>query len=119
MPHAPHLRRYFGHHWRTVTRPRILARAIAEYIGDWMPGLLPTHIPCEWCHIWVPRSKIQVAHLYLAPGVPGHDADGNLAALCSACHGSHDYSSRALESFLTRTAKSDAARPFCGVVEVM
>jgi len=116
MPHAPRLRRYFGHRWRTVTRPRILARAIASYraeaIGQpWLGGLLPSDVPCEWCHAWTPRREIEIAHLYLPPGVPGHDADQNLAALCGACHHRHDYSTWALECYLTRSQKKDAARP--------
>ncbi len=118
MPHAPHLRKYFGRKWRDRTRPRIILRAIAEFGVDpeyWLIGLLPSFCPCEWCHTWVLISRIEVAHLYLAPGVPGHDDDSNLAALCSDCHKRWDYASWALESFTTRCKRKDAGRPLLEV----
>jgi hypothetical protein len=111
MPHAPHLRKWFGHHWRTVTRPRIIARAIQEFGRiDWLP-LTEDYAPCEWCHEWALKSRIQVAHLVIPPGEPGHDDDSNLVALCRSCHDQYDFQTRAEAAWLTRTARKDPARP--------
>jgi hypothetical protein len=122
MPHAKHLRKFFGRKWREHTRPRIIARALAEYgvdVSFWLIGLLPAFVPCERCHTWVPYSEIQVAHLYLAPGVPGHDDDENLAALCSTCHRQHDYAAWAWDSYETRCKRKDAGRPLLQLTEAV
>ena len=115
MPHAPHLRPFFGHRWRTVTRPLILARALAENIAtfgvvDWLP-LTDNYCPCEWCHDWWEKRQIQVAHLVIPPGNPGHDDPSNLVALCRTCHDQYDHQSRPEARWLTSTAKKDGGRP--------
>ncbi len=92
MPIARELRRFYGHHWRTVTRPRILARA---------GGC------CEGCHLaWTGRRE--VAHLVYQPPDPRHDEDENLAALCVPCHKRHDYDSWARKCYDTRCRRKDA-----------
>lgn len=114
MPHPREIRKYFGRRWRERTRPRIMRRAIAEAglkTVFWELGLRPSLVPCERCHRWVARQRIQIAHLYLAPGVPGHDADENLAALCDRCHHAHDYASWAWACYETRAKRKDAERP--------
>jgi hypothetical protein len=73
-----------------ATRPRILKRAGGQFEGDIYLG--GAH--CERCGIadvpivsvWT-RSELDIAHL---DGVPGHDDDENLAALCRPCHRAHD-----------------------------
>lgn len=97
MPHAPHLRKFFGHRWRTLTRPRILKRAAGR---------------CERCHKLVLNERyLEVAHLYIAPGEPGHDEDDNLMAFCVPCHKRHDHKAWSRACYLTRCRRKDAARP--------
>ena len=97
MPHAPHLRKYFGYFWNTYTRPRILKRAGGR---------------CERCQRLVLNDRcLEVAHLYIQPGEPGHDDDDNLMALCVPCHKRHDHKSWARACYLTRSARKDAGRP--------
>jgi hypothetical protein len=103
----------YGHRWRTVTRPRILARAGALVAEDgWYGG----GARCERCHWLESRvlgraSQIEIAHLLIPPGKPGHDADDNLAALCLICHRKHDYAEWARKCYETRAARKDRARP--------
>ena len=91
MPIAPQFRRYYGHRWRTVVRPRILERA---------GGV------CEACGR-CPR-RLEVAHL---DQHPPHDDDDNLAAYCITCHRRHDYASWKQKSRDTRGRRKDLARP--------
>jgi hypothetical protein len=91
MPIAPEYRRFYGHRWRTVVRPRILERS---------GGL------CERCGR-CPR-RLEVAHL---DQHPPNDADENLAALCYSCHRRHDYRSWAQKASETRSRRKDRARP--------
>jgi len=101
MPIDRELKPYYGYHWRTVTRPRILRRARNH---------------CERCGGWWPHGRgLEVAHLKLAPPHPRHDTDENLAALCARCHKRHDYQEWARKSWLTRTRRKDAARPLLEV----
>lgn len=94
MPHSPELRKFYGHRWRTVTRPRILQRAGKS---------------CERCgKFW---HKLEVAHLEIPPGEPGHDDDDNLAALCIPCHRRHDYPEWARKCRETRAKRKDRNRP--------
>ncbi|HZP61595.1 MAG TPA: hypothetical protein VFB27_14820 [Opitutaceae bacterium] len=94
MPIAPDLRKFYGHHWRTVTRPRIYARQ---------------HGLCNRCSRPLPK-RWECAHLKYQPPHPRHDADDNLAGLCHLCHKRVDYEEWARKCWLTRTARKDAAR---------
>jgi len=95
MPVAPEFRKYYGWTWRTRVRPVILARC---------GGV------CERCRR-CPR-RLEVAHL---DGVPGHDDETNLAALCSACHHRVDRERWRRASHETRAARKDRARPLLEV----
>lgn len=94
MPIAPKFKPLYGHHWRTVTRPRILERA---------GGC------CERCGVR-PR-RIEVAHL---DQHPPNDADENLAALCPRCHHAADYTAWSMKARETRRARKDHGRPLLG-----
>jgi len=97
MPHARHLRKFYGHRWRTVTRPQILTRAALH---------------CERCQKLVINERhLEIAHLYIEPGNPGHDDPDNLAALCHKCHRRHDRNTWSRRCFETRTRRKDGARP--------
>ena len=93
----------YDHHWRTVTRLRILKRA--RYL-------------CERCFRPHEGWPLDVAHLVIPPGQPGHDADTNLAALCRRCHRKEDYESWARKfaawvqaQYHQRCREKDAGRP--------
>jgi 5-methylcytosine-specific restriction endonuclease McrA len=102
----------YGHHWRTVTRPLALIRAGYECqrcgIGDRSMGN---------------RSALDVAHLLIPPGQPGHDDEDNLAVLCPKDHRAHDYTQWA-EKFRAwllvekdrRITAADAARPILAML---
>jgi 5-methylcytosine-specific restriction endonuclease McrA len=91
MPIAPELKHLYGHHWRTVIRPRILKRCGGR---------------CERCGR-VP-DRIEVAHL---DGDATNRTDENLAGLCSTCHKRHDYPQWAAKALETRRARKDRCRP--------
>lgn len=80
--------------WRTVTRPAILARENGRCLR------------CGTRQGW-----LDVAHLVLPPGEPGHDDLDNLGLLCRKCHRRHDYAVWARKCWLTRTRRKDSARP--------
>lgn len=112
MPIPRELRKFYGHRWRTVTRPRILARAgnACERCAR-RPGLPAIGRSRK---VWGVPSKVEpldIAHLVIPPGQPGHDDDDNLAALCRQCHRTHDYKAWAAKCHETRAARKDAARP--------
>ncbi len=94
MPIAPEHKPLYGHKWRTVTRPRVLARCGGR---------------CERCRVTPPR--IEVAHL---DQNPHNDADENLAAVCSRCHHAIDYKVWAAKARATRLARKDRGRPLLG-----
>ena len=119
-------KQFFGWHWRTVTRPRILARAGGKFFKA---GRYLGFACCERCHAMELRlapgqpSMIEIAHLEIPPGEPGHDSDENLAALCRRCHRSHDYKAWAVrlhawlyERWCARADAKDAARPILEVL---
>jgi hypothetical protein len=112
MPHVKNIRRFFGWHWRTKVRPRILARARSNWTGA-LPAItqIPDAAPCERCRRWLRGRKLEVAHLHIAPGEPGHDADDNLSCLWVPCHKRHDYVGWAKACYETRCRAKDAARP--------
>lgn len=93
------LRPFYGYRWRTITRPRIIARAGGK---------------CERCH---KPKQLEVAHLVIPPGAPGHDDDDNLAALCVLCHKKHDYPEWARKCHETRCARKDSKRPLLAALE--
>jgi hypothetical protein len=86
MPDA----RPYGHRWRTVTRPRILARD-----GN----------RCRRCGRAV---RLDVAHL---DQNSANDDETNLAALCRLDHRRHDLATWRRKCHETRAARKDAARP--------
>jgi len=135
MPIRPNLRHFYGRVWRTVTRPRILARAgkKCEQCG------VPNHIEVtrvggwwlEWIVNWKHGAKFHwrdergaVRRAADAPELParqvrivltvahlnhtsGDDRDENLKALCQWCHLNYDLA----HHHETRAARKDAARP--------
>jgi hypothetical protein len=120
-----HLRPFYGHKWRTVTRPAILLRAGGRFDDN---GQYQGAAKCSKCgHIDCMhdgRSELDVAHLVIQPGDPGHDAHTNLAALCHTCHRAHDYEpwARLYRAWLQqqielRIARKDAARPILAYLE--
>lgn len=102
----PELKPLYGHTWRTVTRPRILARAGHE---------------CERCSIPdrpmnARTSSLEIAHLDGQPKL--NESDENLACLCHRCHRQHDYPAwhAQFAAYLARRHEeridaADAARP--------
>lgn len=94
MPIHPDARRYYGHHWRTVVRPSVLARS---------GGV------CERCGR-CPR-RLEIAHLDQDPS--NFDL-ANLASLCHPCHARHDYKAWAEKARTTRARRKDRARPLLG-----
>jgi hypothetical protein len=99
MPIARELKHLYGHHWRTVIRPRILHRCGGR---------------CERCH-QLPR-RIEVAHL---DGDAFNREDDNLAGLCSRCHKAADYKTWSKKSRGTRSIRKDAARPLFATLDRM
>jgi 5-methylcytosine-specific restriction endonuclease McrA len=91
MPIAKEYKRYYGHRWRTIVRPKILQRA---------GGL------CERCGRC--PQRLEVAHL---DQHPPNDAPENLAALCAGCHRRADYATWARKASETRRRRKDRARP--------
>lgn len=125
MPIRPELRKLYGHHWRTVTRPAILRRAGGRFSDD---GRYQGAAKCEKCGYidCLPegRSELDVAHLVIPPGQPGHDDDTNLAARCHPCHRAHDYEpwARLYRAWLRqqlelRIRRKDAERPILEYLE--
>jgi len=94
MPIAPEFKPFYGHRWRTVTRPLVLARCGGR---------------CERCRV-IPR-RIEVAHL---DGDPRNNSENNLSGLCHSCHARHDYPIWAAKARETRRARKDRGRPLLG-----
>ncbi len=133
MPIRPELRKFYGREWKTVTRPRILARAgnkceqcgvpnhtdVRRVRGCWLEILVSwaNGIALAWrdqagrelAEMPLGRQRnvrvvLTVAHLNHAAG---DDRDQNLAALCQYCHLHYDAKHHAE----TRATRKDAARP--------
>jgi len=130
VPIRAELRHHYGRVWRTVTRPRILARAgncceqclkpDREVVETrFLAGRMwwrATSLP--WINhrgqIQTPprfydaerfiRVVLTIAHLN---HVAGDDRDENLKALCQWCHLNYDLA----HHHETRAARKDAARP--------
>lgn len=137
MPIRAELRHHYGKIWRTVTRPRILARAgnkceqcdvpnhteVTRVAGWWL----------EWMVSWregaAARWRDPKGQIHLKPDAPpdeiparhvrivltvahlnhtsGDDRDENLKALCQWCHLNYDLA----HHHETRATRKDAARP--------
>lgn len=133
MPIRAEFRHFYGREWRTVTRPRILARAknkceqcgvqnrievtrVAgawfDFRGKWWGGSAGTwrdvgSRPLKHKPTGIQRIVsivLTIAHLN---HVSGDDRDENLKALCQWCHLNYDK----LHHHETRAARKDAARP--------
>lgn len=85
----------YGHRWRTVTRPHVLARAGHR---------------CERCGR---AGRLDVAHV---DQNPANDDEANLAAMCRLDHRRLDYTSWRRKCHETRAARKDAARPLLAVL---
>lgn len=125
MPIKREFRKFYGRQWRTVTRPAILLRAGGRFSED---GKYHGAAKCEKCGYidCLPkgRSELDVAHLVIPPGDPGHDDHTNLAARCHACHRAHDYAqwAAAYRAWLTeqvrlRIERKDAERPILIMID--
>lgn len=133
MPIAKHLRVFYGRVWRTVTRPRILARAgnkceactvpnstdVTRIGGCWLDERVTWSdgITKQWRDTAGqilerrPAGKkrrirvvLTIAHLN---HVAGDDRDENLKAWCQWCHLDYDKRHHAE----TRAARKDLSRP--------
>jgi len=113
MPIKKELRKFYGRIWRTVTRPRILARAghrcekcgVANYeVGIREPNGLFRPVPARKRRGHEIRIVLTVAHLN---HVAGSDEDTNLMALCQRCHLLYDLE----HHHQTRGARKDRRRP--------
>lgn len=113
----------YDHHWRTVTRPEALRRAGGVF--DDADGRYLGGARCQRCGVPDPfplsvwqHSTLDVAHLVIPPGAPGHDDEDNLAALCRKDHRANDYADWVLrfkawvaKEREERAARLDAGRP--------
>jgi len=80
----------YGHHWRTRTRPAILARDGHR---------------CRRCGR---GGRLDIAHL---DGNNLHDEDANLAAHCRKCHVKLDAPVAQAKARWTRAGRKDGGRP--------
>jgi 5-methylcytosine-specific restriction endonuclease McrA len=112
MPIRPEMRHFYGKEWRTVIRPRILARdlhqckrcgkpdrtrvkVLRDGSGRWLDPKFRTWRDRHGAAINRPRGGrrhsitvvLTIAHL---DHQPWNNEDGNLAALCQHCHLKHD-----------------------------
>ncbi|MBM3744188.1 MAG: hypothetical protein FJW34_00150 [Acidobacteria bacterium] len=125
MPIRRDLRRFYGAEWRTVIRPRILARARNRCERCGVPDRIETiragsawfeaHYSRWFDHrrrvasplaraVRTVRVVLTVAHLNHDPA---DNRDENLAALCQWCHLHYD----APHHKETRATRKDARRP--------
>jgi hypothetical protein len=140
MPIRPEFRHFYGHHWRTNIRPRILDRAgrrcelcrapdrqvVIRY--DELPGwwfdiksgdafrpdgsLAATVRGSEMPDTYrLVKIVITVAHLN---HVAGDDRDENLKAMCQWCHLNYDKE----HHHETRAHRKDSARPLLAAIEL-
>lgn len=134
MPIRAELRHHYGREWRTVTRPRILARAgdkceqcgvpnhteVLRVGGWWLEPLRSERVEQRWRDergarhqnaIAAPHGPARVIRVILTVAhlnhVAGDDRDENLKALCQWCHLNYDLG----HHHETRAARKDAARP--------
>jgi hypothetical protein len=137
VPIRRELRKFYGREWRTVIRPRILARAgnkcerclvpngqavarFNKYPGWWFTLDGEMHRP-DGSYAGSFRGSdpefaepdrlvaivLTVAHLN---HVSGDDRDENLAALCQWCHLHHDQQLHVQSARETRMDRKDATR---------
>lgn len=135
MPIRPELREFYGPHWRTVVRPRILSRAgnRCEQCNKPNGYQVETFTDRYWCRMWwrpagikyaswrnfegdftcvsPPAAIVRTVKVVLTVAhlnhVSGDDRDDNLKALCQWCHLNYDKVHHAE----TRAARKDATRP--------
>jgi hypothetical protein len=128
MPIRADLRHFYGREWRTVTRPRILARAgnrceqcrvpnhsqVTRVAGWWvkLPGSLWRDDAGRWQYgSEIPAGQLRRVRIVLTIAHLNHTAGDNrgenLKALCQYHHLQLD----AFHHHLTRAARKDAARP--------
>jgi len=124
MPIRPELRQFYGRHWRTVIRPRILARARGRCEDCGVPNRLETlRVGSAWFEgrnsrwydhrVRLPRPVRQAHRVRVILTIahfnhdPADNRDENLMALCQWCHLHHDQSHHKA----TRSARKDARRP--------
>jgi hypothetical protein len=125
VPH-PDKRKWYGRHWRSITRPAILRRAGGRFDED---GNYQGAAKCSKCG-WIDclpngRSELDVAHLVIPPGEPGHDDETNLACLChNRCHRATDlkewsikYRAWLIQAREERIARKDRERPIFTLLE--
>lgn len=125
MPIRRDLRPFYGQAWRTVTRPRILARAgdrceacgapnhrkVVRLAASWSLLGERTWFHPDGLKPWrVVRIVLTIAHLN---HVAGDDRDENLKALCQWCHLHYDRDHHAE----TRAIRKDRARTLLGLSE--
>lgn len=139
MPIRPELRHFYGKEWRTVTRPRILARAQDKCEDCQVPNhtIVARHrdYPGWWfdvstgaAHDRAGKWRKQIANVLEMPGVwlvnivltvshnnhvSGDDADENLKARCQSCHLNYDREHHRE----TRAIRKDGARPLLAQAE--
>lgn len=136
MPIKPELRKFYKKHWRTVVRPRILARAgnccerckvpnrtfVLRAAGWWTAFIDSWRRENVICAEWVSPDGVQLAFGFPSISVrqvgivltvahlnhvSGDDRDDNLQALCQWCHLTNDLGHHK-ES---RAIRKDLARP--------
>lgn len=142
MPLRPELRKFYGHEWRTVTRPRILTRAgnRCEQCGKRNESTVLTFSDRRpddgsplmfWAdsngRVWHSQdgrkwptfrvvSEVREIRVVLTIAhlnhLAGDDRDENLKALCQWCHLHYDERHHAE----TRALRKDAARPLLAEV---
>jgi len=119
MPIPAHLLKHYGHRWRTLTRPAILARTggVFDSAGRYLGGArcmrcgTPDVYPVG---VWL-RSILECAHLN---GEAADNSEENTAALCHRCHKAADYAhwilayrAWAIAEREKRLDEKDAGRP--------
>lgn len=100
MPIRPELKIFYGVEWKTVTRPRILARAQNR---------------CEWCGVpngtkfigRLGQPAIVILTVMHLNHISGDDRDDNLKAACQSCHLIYDVN----HHHETRATRKDESRP--------
>lgn len=141
MPIKPELRKFYGREWRSIVRPRILARAgdrceqcrapnkkiVIRYDslpGWWFDiesgaavrpdGTVETHVRGSEmpANYRLVKIVITVAHLNHRAG---DDRDENLCALCQRCHLVYDLGHHR-ES---RSIRKDAERPLLAYMDLI
>jgi 5-methylcytosine-specific restriction endonuclease McrA len=112
----------YGYRWRTVTTLAILRRDGGRF--ERVDGRERYRGAAKCLHCgWIDclhggRREVDVAHLVIPWGEPGHDDETNLGTLCRKCHKAHDRPSWAPklkahfeQEKLRRIEEKDRSRP--------